>query len=134
MMGKLKIYPGKLSGEVKIPPSKSMAHRAVICAALGDGVSKDAAHPAHCFAAVMSVASALTNLLVAILVFTWRRRNEYLIQLVGWACIISLGLNVQWFLNHRSGLRIGYYLWWLSFGVLGLACLLPPSKTAPAEH
>ena len=39
-MGKLKIYPGKLSGEVKIPPSKSMAHRAVICAALGDGVSK----------------------------------------------------------------------------------------------
>jgi 3-phosphoshikimate 1-carboxyvinyltransferase len=39
-MGNLKIYPNKLSGEVKIPPSKSMAHRAVICAALGDGVSK----------------------------------------------------------------------------------------------
>ncbi len=39
-MGNLKIYSGKLSGEVKIPPSKSMAHRAVICAALGDGVSK----------------------------------------------------------------------------------------------
>ncbi|WP_026885832.1 3-phosphoshikimate 1-carboxyvinyltransferase [Clostridium beijerinckii] len=39
-MGNLKIYPGELSGEVKIPPSKSMAHRAVICAALGDGISK----------------------------------------------------------------------------------------------
>ena len=39
-MGNLKIYPNKLSGEVKIPPSKSMAHRAVICAALSDGVSK----------------------------------------------------------------------------------------------
>lgn len=39
-MGNYKIYPTKLSGEVKIPPSKSMAHRAVICAALGDGVSK----------------------------------------------------------------------------------------------
>lgn len=39
-MGNLKIYPRKLSGEVKIPPSKSMAHRAVICAALGDGISK----------------------------------------------------------------------------------------------
>jgi 3-phosphoshikimate 1-carboxyvinyltransferase len=39
-MGNLKIYPTKLSGEVKIPPSKSMAHRAVICAALGDGISK----------------------------------------------------------------------------------------------
>lgn len=39
-MGDFKIYPKKLNGEVKIPPSKSMAHRAVICAALGDGVSK----------------------------------------------------------------------------------------------
>jgi 3-phosphoshikimate 1-carboxyvinyltransferase len=39
-MGNLKIYPNKLSGEVKIPPSKSMAHRVVICAALGEGVSK----------------------------------------------------------------------------------------------
>jgi hypothetical protein len=94
----------------------------------------DAAYPAHCYAAVMSVASALTNLLVVILVFTWRRGNEYLLQLVGRACIISLGLNAQWFLNHRSGLRIGYYLWWLSFGVLGLACLFPSNKKAPAQH
>jgi len=39
-MGNFKICPAKLSGEVKIPPSKSMAHRAVICAALGDGISK----------------------------------------------------------------------------------------------
>ena len=39
-MGNYKIYPKKLTGEVKIPPSKSMAHRAVICAALGDGISK----------------------------------------------------------------------------------------------
>lgn len=39
-MGNFKIYPTKLEGEVKIPPSKSMAHRAVICAALGEGVSK----------------------------------------------------------------------------------------------
>lgn len=39
-MGSIKIYPRELKGEVKIPPSKSMAHRAVICAALGDGISK----------------------------------------------------------------------------------------------
>lgn len=36
----IKINPGKLKGSVKIPPSKSMAHRAVICAALSDGISK----------------------------------------------------------------------------------------------
>jgi hypothetical protein len=89
---------------------------------------------AQCYAAALSVASALTNLLVVTLVLAWRRRSELLIQLIGWACIISLGLNAQWFLNHRSGLRIGYYLWWLSFGVLGLACLLPSNKTAPVEH
>lgn len=39
-MVSLKIDPIKLKGEVKIPPSKSMAHRAVICAALSSGVSK----------------------------------------------------------------------------------------------
>ncbi|MBE6049672.1 MAG: 3-phosphoshikimate 1-carboxyvinyltransferase [Clostridium sp.] len=39
-MGKLKINPVKLKGSVKIPPSKSMAHRAVICSALSDGISK----------------------------------------------------------------------------------------------
>lgn len=36
-MGILKIDPVKLKGEVKIPPSKSMAHRAVICASLSKG-------------------------------------------------------------------------------------------------
>ena len=37
-MADLKINPSKLKGEVKIPPSKSMAHRAIICAALSDGL------------------------------------------------------------------------------------------------
>lgn len=33
-MKKIKITPSKLSGEITIPPSKSMAHRAIICASL----------------------------------------------------------------------------------------------------
>ena len=33
------IQPGLLKGKVKIPPSKSIAHRAIICAALANGVS-----------------------------------------------------------------------------------------------
>ncbi|MGE5678602.1 MAG: 3-phosphoshikimate 1-carboxyvinyltransferase [Pseudomonadota bacterium] len=33
------IYPGKLAGEVDIPPSKSMSHRAMICAGLAEGTS-----------------------------------------------------------------------------------------------
>lgn len=35
----LTIEPKKLKGAVRIPPSKSMAHRAVICAALSNGIS-----------------------------------------------------------------------------------------------
>lgn len=35
----IKINPSKLCGEVIIPPSKSFAHRAIICAALTDGKS-----------------------------------------------------------------------------------------------
>ncbi len=88
---------------------------------------------AHSYAAALSVASALTNLLPVVLLLVWLRRSETLIQLTGWACIVSLGLNAQWFLNDWSGLRTGYYLWWLSFGVLGLACLLPANKlSAPS--
>ena len=36
----IKISPAPLCGEVSIPPSKSAAHRALICAALADGTSR----------------------------------------------------------------------------------------------
>ena len=39
-MSDLKILPGKLKGTVSIPPSKSIAHRAVICGALAKGESQ----------------------------------------------------------------------------------------------
>ena len=35
----VKIQPNDLEGEIKIPPSKSLAHRAVICAGLSEGIS-----------------------------------------------------------------------------------------------
>lgn len=36
---KVKIYPSKCSGQIVIPPSKSMGHRAIICASLASGRS-----------------------------------------------------------------------------------------------
>lgn len=39
-MSNMKVFPKQLKGSVKIPSSKSLAHRAVICAALSDGNSK----------------------------------------------------------------------------------------------
>ncbi len=38
-MENIKIEPVMLQGEVKIPPSKSMGHRAIICASLSKGIS-----------------------------------------------------------------------------------------------
>lgn len=39
-MADLKLGNTKLMGSVKVPPSKSMAHRAIICASLAEGTSK----------------------------------------------------------------------------------------------
>ncbi|WP_186428636.1 3-phosphoshikimate 1-carboxyvinyltransferase [Clostridium sp. BSD9I1] len=38
-MGNIRIIPSPLKGDIKIPPSKSLAHRAVICAGLSEGIS-----------------------------------------------------------------------------------------------
>lgn len=38
-MKTIKLTKSKLEGTVKVPPSKSMSHRAIICAALGSGTS-----------------------------------------------------------------------------------------------
>ena len=38
-MDKIRITPGKLSGEIVPPPSKSLSHRAILCAALARGKS-----------------------------------------------------------------------------------------------
>lgn len=39
-MSTVKIYPTKLKGEIKIPPSKSLSHRAIISGSLSNGVSE----------------------------------------------------------------------------------------------
>ncbi len=39
-MKRIEIFPGKLQGTVRVPASKSLAHRAIICAALAGGTSE----------------------------------------------------------------------------------------------
>ena len=39
-MTAVKITPAKLQGTVQVPPSKSLAHRAIICASLAKGASR----------------------------------------------------------------------------------------------
>ena len=38
-MHRVRVSPAKLNGTISVPPSKSAAHRAIICAALSEGVS-----------------------------------------------------------------------------------------------
>ena len=38
-MSDVTVFPARLSGDITVPPSKSAAHRAIFCAALGSGVS-----------------------------------------------------------------------------------------------
>ena len=39
-MTAVKITPTKLSGTIQVPPSKSLAHRAIIAASLAKGISR----------------------------------------------------------------------------------------------
>ena len=39
-MTKITITPKTLQGTIAVPPSKSLAHRAIICAALAPGMSR----------------------------------------------------------------------------------------------
>lgn len=39
-MTNIRLYPSSLAGEIVIPPSKSISHRAIICASLTSGISK----------------------------------------------------------------------------------------------
>ena len=36
----IQITPGRLRGRLTAPPSKSVAHRMIVCASLADGVSE----------------------------------------------------------------------------------------------
>lgn len=56
----IKIIPNKLSGRVVVPPSKSVAHRLLICAALADGRSEiDNVYPSKDITATIEAMRAL---------------------------------------------------------------------------
>jgi len=76
------------------------------------------------YSAVLTVASGLTNAVfvgVFLDVVLWRRAST---RVIGWALIAATVLNLHWLA--RAGedfvdLRVGYYVWVLSFPLLALA-------------
>jgi hypothetical protein len=90
------------------------------------------------FGAALFVASAATNGLVLVLLIAWQRRNVRALRVLGWTCLASILVNAQWIpWDGIANLRIGYFMWWLSFAVLGVVCLRyqegPPTAPTRSE-
>lgn len=76
------------------------------------------------FGAVLSALSAITTLLF-VLGSPWviLRGSHSMRRASAWVAAISFIVNVHWYVlfgSDRSDLRIGYFLWWLSFMFLAI--------------
>ncbi len=76
------------------------------------------------YAAVLATVSAVTTLLFILgspWVALWGPRSLW--RASAWAAVAAFVVNVHWYLlsgSDRSDLRIGYFLWWLSFVLLAI--------------
>jgi hypothetical protein len=73
---------------------------------------------------VLSTISALTTVLfVAGSPWVMWRGSPFLRRASAWVAATSFIVNVYWFISfgqNRSNLRVGYYMWWLSFALLAI--------------
>ena len=72
----------------------------------------------------LSVASAITTILF-IIGSPWvvRRGSWSALKAYGWVATGAFILNSHWYISFgsdREGLSAGYFLWWLSFGLLAI--------------
>ena len=71
------------------------------------------------YGALLTTASAATNLVMVGLLFVARRGSRQWLRLATIAAFASFLVNAQWFIRaDRNDLRLGYYLWWFSFFIL----------------
>ncbi|UWG96211.1 3-phosphoshikimate 1-carboxyvinyltransferase [Dehalobacter sp. DCM] len=80
-MACLRILPSNLSGDIRIPPSKSISHRAVISAALADGVSR--IHNVILSEDIIATLDGMTSLGTSILASTAEAEEPGLLELKG---------------------------------------------------
>jgi len=76
------------------------------------------------YTAALATASAVTTLLF-IFGSPWVvwRGSPSLSRACAWVAVAAFVLNAHWYVlfwSDRSDLRIGYYLWWLSFAFLAI--------------
>jgi hypothetical protein len=80
---------------------------------------------------VLSVASALTNLLFLVLGALLAARPQRYAKAVLWAAAVATLLNLHWPISmgaQRAELEIGYFVWVCSFALLALAAFLAMAR------
>jgi hypothetical protein len=79
------------------------------------------------YVAVLSTISAVTTLLfVPALLLALSRESRALRRVSAWVATSAFVVNAHWYVlfgSDRKDLRIGYFLWWLSFLLLALSFL-----------
>ena len=90
----------------------------------------------HTHHAVLCVTSAVTSA-VFLPVSVWAAfGGSRRMRLVAWAAAGAFVFNTHWiviFGSDRGDLRIGYYLWWISFLLLALALFALSRAEAPKD-
>jgi len=73
---------------------------------------------------LLSVASALSNIVMVASVPIMLRGTSRQRVVLAWGAFAAVLLNAQWVIaKDWTNLRVGYYLWWASFLVVGVALL-----------
>jgi len=75
------------------------------------------------YAALLATLSALTNTLILLAVWVALRPSGRRLRLLSWLAMAGFVVDAQWLLffgPERKDLRIGYFLWWLSFLLLAI--------------
>jgi hypothetical protein len=69
------------------------------------------------YSAILSVTSAVTNLLILGSPLVVLRKSANLSRGFGWAALVAILINAHWYVlsEARQDLRIGYFLWWFAF-------------------
>jgi hypothetical protein len=74
------------------------------------------------YLSVLTSASGLTNLVMVGSLWVMLRPSRAASRAFAWAATIAFLINASWYVflfgEDRVNLRVGYFLWWLSFGLL----------------
>jgi len=107
--------------------------------ALSPMLDHQSVHGDPWYYSVLSVASAVTTLMFVVgsPLAVWRRSNSVQ-RACTWVATTAFVVNSHWYVFRywvsREDLSVGYFLWWLSFGLLAVGLFLLSSHTTGIQY